>query len=126
MEVLKHMHSQQAKCLAPPSPPTSSPPDVVPAGSAPSGWWHTSFPVSLGPAAERRSPPAASFSLAVAETPDNTKITQEPYPKMCILDRTSTHTKYDFTGNKRYDSMIAPSQSKLLVKPDPTWSCRTC
>lgn len=54
-------------------PPTWSLRAVVRAGFAPSGWWHISFPVSLCPEAERTSPPAASFSLAVVEIPDNTQ-----------------------------------------------------
>lgn len=52
-------------------PPTWFPRAVGPVGSALSGWWHTSAPESLCPAAEKRSPPAASSSPAGAGTPED-------------------------------------------------------
>lgn len=52
------------------SPPTLSPLGAVPTGSVLSVWRHTFSPAPPCPAAERRSPPEASFSPAAAGTPE--------------------------------------------------------
>ena len=85
-------------------PPTWSPQGAGPAGSAPSGCWHTSSPGSLCPAGEPRSPPAASSSPAAAGTPETTH--QQGPVLSCGVLMCKHFMFFFFLKNKKYIKYI--------------------